>query len=442
MGTIDDKRKMRDPAGDEERYADFFSSHERVEAMIGEPEELFWKVNVRSCDFRKQKLLALHLYAAGAPLGELGAAVQKSILRMASSNECVEAHRHALADGSNFSYPLSGDDRDSIEFVALSLTLLEQADELHTLRQLAVDKQPTYFLDLMLKAFIPGFAMAKKYKADKYQAVWIDPVLRALALAPADRPAALAAYMGKWCRTMAPWGWKPKLDLAPRKDNLFWHFAYEVALAVCAYDIDDSSFNTHPYYPRDLVEHYRTNLRHTRDAWRAEHAGAGIPVIAPPLPSKADLAKSKRKGLARWVELVSDGNTDATDAVIATVGKVRKVKDIDKLIGALAEQGLAICADIKDDDTLAIMADRLAEARRLGNFDAPPGPPLGPARCVATLQALGPWLAQRGYRLVALDNDSDAWSAVIVKQDFYDELHELGNDLGIAVADPAELYQI
>lgn len=433
---------LRDPAGSAERYAAYFHFQDDLDAPATDSHELFWQVKARASGFRDKQELVLHRYASGMPLDELRDMVSRCMRRLASDNKFVQHHKKDLSGPAVFHSPLSGGSRPDVEFATVALTLLPQAADLESLRELAGDDQPTYFLALMLKAFIPRFTIAKKYKADKYQAVWIDPVLRALALAPADRPAALAAYMAKWCRTMAPWGWKPKLDLAPGKDNLFWHFAYEVALAVCAYDIDDSSFNTHPYYPRDLVEHYRTNLRHTRDAWRAEHAGAGIPVIAPPLPSKADLAKSKRKGLARWVELVSDGNTDATDAVIETVGKVRKVKDIDKLIGALAEQGLAICADIKDDDTLAIMADRLAEARGLGNFDAPPGPPHGPARCVATLQALGPWLAQRGYRLVALDNDSDAWSAVIVEQDFYDELHELGNDLGIAVADPAELYQI
>ena len=51
-----------------------------------------------------------------------------------------------------------------------------------------------------------------------------------------------------------------------RKDMVFCDFAFEVVLAVCGWDIDDSSFADHPYYPADLVRYYRENVRHSRDA--------------------------------------------------------------------------------------------------------------------------------------------------------------------------------
>lgn len=97
---------------------------------------------------------------------------------------------------------------------------------------------------------------------------------RGLSLPVASRPAALHAHMKNWQRLMRTYGWKPNLMPRIGHDRLFCDFAFEVTLAVCAYDIDGSSFRDHPYYPRDLVDHYRQNLRHHRDGWRAEGESA------------------------------------------------------------------------------------------------------------------------------------------------------------------------
>lgn len=433
---------MRDPIGNEESYKQYFHRQQLISEFPLDGLELFLQVKNRAYRFTEKQEVVLHQYAYGAPLGEVAESVRQCMQRIADDNDFVQQHKHDVSGQGEFPYPLPGSSRSSTSFVNLAVSLLPDAAAMTLLAQLAFDENRTYFLDLMLKAFVPGFVMAKKYKADKYQAVWIDPVLRALALPADQRGAALASHMGKWCRLMTPWGWKPNLDPSPGKDNLFWNFAHEVALAVCAYDIDDSSFNTHPYYPRDLVEHYRANIRRQRDAWRPDFIGAAVPVLAPAPAPKADLAKSKRKGLARWIELVSDGDADVTDAVIEVVGKPRKVTDGDELLSALSENGQAILADIKDDDTVAITAGRLAEARGLGEFDVPPGPPYGPARCVAILRAFGQWLGERGYRLVAVDTDGDAWCAVVVKQNFYAELQTLGGALGIPEADPAAHFRV
>jgi hypothetical protein len=288
-------------------------------------------------------------------------------------------------------------------------------------------------MDLLVKAFVPAHALAKKYKPNKYTDPWTAPVLRALALPAGDRPAALAAHMKNWTRLMRPFGWKPGLDTRPGGDRLFCDFAFEVALAVCGWDIDDSGFAAHLYYPRDLVEYYRANVRHTRDAWRAEGAGAGVEIVAPPPPVKSDLAKTRRKGIARWLELVADGDQDAVEAVLEAIGKPRKIKDLDELFAALGESGVAIHADIKDDATLAAQADALSGARGLREFDGPAAPPAGPARCEALLQAWNGWLAERGYRLAAIDGQDDAWHAVIVRAAYVDELAALSRELGIGL---------
>lgn len=435
--------RMRDPAGNAVRYSAIFENLADREQSLRDKfpsqtldKQLLYKY--RNFEFSEE--LIVHQYGAGVALGVIRDEVVSRTALMLDSAAFMKAHGDP-EDGYE-PYPLDGIMRGSTGFSGIALLLVEQEDYAARFQQLLspTPARRSYLMDLLMKAFIPDFTLAKKYKADKEAALWMDPVLRALAGPAEARAGALAAHMKNWCRIMRPWGWKPELDTAPGKDTLFCDFAFEVALAVCAYDIDDSSFNDHPYYPRDLVEHYRAHVRHTRDAWRPEGVGAGVPVVAPPPPKKADLAKSKRKAAARWVELACDGNVDATEAVLEAIGKPRKFDEIDVLMEALGEASQAIHADIKDDETLAIQAGRLAEDRGLGEFEGPSGPPFGPARCSATLLAFAEWMGERGYRLVDLDNQDDAWHAVVVKAEYHDEFIALSEQLRIVAREPADVY--
>lgn len=443
MGTLMHTMTMRDPAGNRDRYAESLSSLAHREQSLrdkfaGAPLEK--KVLFKFRNFEFSETLVLHQYGAGEPLDAIRAEVLSRTGLMAQSAAFIR--EYGEPERWDRPYPLNGILRGAAGWTAIALLLVEAPSYPAAFRQLLSPEpeQRSCLMDLLLKAFIPEYALAKKYRSDKDAAVWMEPVLRALAMPAAERAGALAAHMKNWCRVMRPWGWRPNLDTAPGKDLLFCDFAFEVALAVCAYDIDDSSFNEHPYYPRDLVEHYRAHVRHTRDAWRAEGVGAGVPVVAPPPKKKADLARSKRKAVARWVELACDGNVDATEAVLETIGKPRRFDEIDALMEALAEAGQAIHADIKDDETLAIQAGRLAEDRGLGEFEGPAGPPFGPARCTATLLAFAGWLQARGYRLVDLDNQDDAWHAVAVRAGHHDEFIALGEQLRIVAREPGAAY--
>ncbi|MEW6373613.1 MAG: PoNe immunity protein domain-containing protein [Pseudomonadota bacterium] len=441
MEPVTSQQKMRDPAGNAARYVHVMSNSLESETATktATPTSLEQEVWLKSNHILTSKDIVLHKYGAGDAIESIAAEIISRSTSMAANTEFARANGD---DRFSDFYAIDGTMRVSVAFTALALLLVEQPQYLQVFPRLlspAVE-QRSYLMDLMIRAFIPDHAIAKKYKADKWVSPWSDPVVRVLAGPESARAAGLAACMKNWCRVMRAFGWKPNLDTAIGKDLLFCDFAFEVALAVCAYDIDDSSFNDHPYYPRDLVEHYRANVRHTRDAWRPEGVGAGVPVVAPPPPKKADLAKSKRKAVARWVELACDGNVDATEAVLETVGKPRKFDEIDELMEALGEASQAINADIKDDETLAIQAGRLAEVRGLGEFEAPSGPPFGPARCTATLLAFAEWMGARGYRLVDLDNGDDAWHAVVVKAEYHDEFIALSGQLRIVTREPADIY--
>ena len=430
---------MRDPQGNLQRYdgrigefAQSWATHDATFAGL----PLRGQVGISNYRLVQAIDVLMLRYARGDRIDDIAAGIARELPVWRDSLAFADRHGPQAEEDYAGSWRLDGKWRDNVAFAALALCTLETPQALEEWSGLIASGpgRRAYLFDLLAKSFVPGYRMAKKYKGDRYQAPWTDPVLRALALPLEERGAALAVHMKKWCRIMNPWGWKPEIDHGHGKDRLFPHFAYEVALAVCAYDIDDSGFADHPYYPRDLVRWYRRHRRDTRDAWRPIGAGAGIPVLAPALPARADLAKSKRKAIARWLELAADGDADAVDSTIETIGRPRKVEDIDEVVAALYENGHAIYADIKDDETIELAAGQLLEARGLGEFDGPPGPPFGPARCEALLDALAGWLAARGYVLFTFESEGDAWCAVMVRAAYADEFRALSGILRIRTA--------
>lgn len=435
------QQQMRDPLGNLERYRkeidEIFETEEHISSLTAESleEEAWFRLQFVVTTLR----LAVRKYGAGDTIGSIEAVILNRADLMAENSDFVRLNGII---GQRNNSAVNGVIRADIAFMVIALLSVKSSEYLSVFRKfLPIDlPKRSYAMDLLVKAFIPNHALLTKYKADRHAVAWMVPFLRALATDAENRSEALARYMKNWCRMMRPWGWKPDLNTELGKDHLFCDFAFEVALAVCAYDIDDSMFSDHPYYPRDLVQHYRAHVRNARDAWRPMAVGPGVQIIAPPPPKKADLAKTKRKGIARWIELVCDGNGDATESVLEVIGKPRKLDDIHELMEALSDAGQAIHGDIKDDETILIQAASVAEDRALGEFDGPAGPPFGPARCSAGLLAFSAWLEARGYRLVDLDNGDDAWHAVVVKADYYAELIELSNTLKICARTPEAAY--
>jgi len=431
------QEKMRAAAGDFACYLEYFGMHDDLKSAYLETfptlsleSQVRSKISYQSDD---QAYLVRH-YAAGMPLPVLAVKVRAAVADLTVSFQFVSGVR---GDNVPHTYPVNGRRRIHFEFAGLVLLLAETPDELAQFAKLIspIKAERDYLFDLLIKAFIPSHRMQEGYNVDKDDASWMNPILSALAMPPEQRPAALAAHIKNWPRIIHM---KPNPNT--ESGRMYWRFTFEIALAVCGWDIDDSSFNDHPCYPRDLVEHYRAKLRNTRDGWRARQVGSGVAVTAPAKPPKADLSKSKRKGIARWLELVADGDGDAVEAVLEEVGKPRKIKDFDGLMCALQENGLAVQADIRDDETVTAQVDDLVRARELAEFDYPPGPPFGGTRCTALLRAWDDWLAQRGYRAVDLDGDDDAWHAVVVKAECHAELMALSAELGITARGPSEAW--
>lgn len=50
------------------------------------------------------------------------------------------------------------------------------------------------------------------------------------------------------------------------------------------------------------------------------------------------------------------------------------------------------------------------------------------------------WFQARGYRLVDLDGDDDAWHAVVVKAEQHDELLALSLQVALTAREPSDVY--
>lgn len=432
---MNDNTPMRNPIGHRGSYQDYFSKMGKWE---NEWEARFADLppSNKTCfmysTIDADKKFLLHQYGAGFELEAIISTLKIKVPRILNAGDYVRIHR---VPPQFQDYLLRGNSRLNFGYITLALLLLNDAE---VLRQILLGVSPQkelkgYLFDLMLHAYDPLHRVATTYKKDKYLACWADPVLRVLALPAEERSAAMEKHMQSWPRIVSPYGYKEKLDSPPWFDGHSCDLAYEIALAASLYDIDDTAFRNHPYYPRDLADYYRQHIRPSRDQWRPLYVGADLPITVPPPPKKADLAKSKRKSIARWVELVADGDIDATEAVLDATGKPRKIHDLQTLLHNLAESDLAIYADLKDDETLELQASDLSEKRGLGPFEGPPGPPYGPARCEATLAAWSAWLGERGYLLIDIDDKDSDWHAIVVNTVFHPELQQLSEQLGIPV---------
>ncbi|MEF7615654.1 PoNe immunity protein domain-containing protein [Aquincola sp. MAHUQ-54] len=382
-------------------------------------------------------------YISGCPLDEMQALVKESLQEVSEIQQWIQRHvpRHP-DDHVLVNRPLYGLDEALAWLLHVFCLLPDRADTVAVVRLWRpLPNDGNALIDHFCLVLDPEYRPLTPIDSKRPQHTRTFPVLAAIACPPAERAQALATHMNGRNKLMARCvGWKPNVT---ETYDAYPYMAYDVALAVCLYDIDDSSFRDHDSYPRDLVDHYRAHWRHTRDADRPIAMDSGLPPMELAVSPKADLSKSKRKGIARWVELVCDGDDSAADAVLEQIGKPRKVEDLWELTCALSEQTppQAIHADVRDDETLVAQAGELCIARaELGGFEAPEGPPHGGIRCTAALRALDGWARARGYRLIDLDGQDDAWHAVLVREIYAAELLTLSQSLGLVARDSRQTY--
>lgn len=295
--------------------------------------------------------------------------------------------------------------------------------------------------DRIAQAWRPDCQPPQAVDPQARDTAWTTPVLIAISQPAGLIANALSEHMTQWADIARDFGWTAQ---AGNTAEVFPYMAYEVALAVCLLDVDDAGFRDHPCYPRDLVDHYREHLRHTRDADRVPmHADGPAQAVLPTAGElRADLSGSARQGLARWLELVCDGDESALERVAARTGLSGRAPVAGgRIMAALVERdNLAVSADIKDAQTLESQLRRLAQQRGLHGFDPTELPAAGPARAQSLLLAFDKWAAARGYRLVGVDLHDDSWNAVVVRSSHLEELLRIGQTLGLSLHDATDLF--
>lgn len=264
---------------------------------------------------------------------------------------------------------------------------------------------------LLLKAFVPGHAYPRKFARDATSDAYEKPVAGAVLAAPPERQKALHAFLRQWPAIMAPHGYRRDAG----DGAIFTIAPFHAALAACAYDIDDAAFRDLPDYPGELVAWYRVHVRQRRDAWRGVGVGAGDDLPAPLDPAAQGKKLTPSAAYTRWIEIVCGDSAPLTATAREALGPRKTMPDLFNAMEALAGAGLALQADIKDDETLAHQVQRLCATRGWPAFTPPAEPPQGPARVSAILSALRPWLAERGQTLALLGDGGDAWQAVVFK---------------------------
>ncbi|MDQ1833538.1 PoNe immunity protein domain-containing protein [Massilia scottii] len=287
--------------------------------------------------------------------------------------------------------------------------------------------------DMMLKAFVPSTSYAKEYDST-FSEPNDEAVIDALLLDEPARTRALEACMRQWPKLMKPSGYR---EAPAAGKHIFLHFPFEIALAVCAYDIDDGTFRDLPYYPRELVDYYREHVRGKRDAWRATGVGAGPEIPPSPhlQPKKVHTLKPA-EAYARWLELACNEQADIITKAHKGLKKRKSMPALCSAMEVLAGLGYGAQADLKDDASLADYVVAMCAARGLPAFTPPPPPPEGPARISKILSALQAWAAGQGQQLFVLnDDDDDNWNALLVRADAKDEFALLCEQLSLEVLD-------
>jgi hypothetical protein len=94
--------------------------------------------------------------------------------------------------------------------------------------------------------------------ADAYR-----PLAKATVSPPEERPALVQAFLKDWYKHMDDCYWHGSHTDRGSASSFFGYWAFEAALVTYLWDIDDSSYRDHEFYPKDLVDYARKNFPYT-----------------------------------------------------------------------------------------------------------------------------------------------------------------------------------
>lgn len=116
------------------------------------------------------------------------------------------------------------------------------------------------FYDLLARIYIPEREIAPPGPIDHYQMKFYTPLVDMIDLAPPAQAKALKTYVNGWYNNMRGYAWHDIHKSYRGMESLYTgYWAFQVAGAVCAFGLDDSSCRASPYYPVELVDYYRAH---------------------------------------------------------------------------------------------------------------------------------------------------------------------------------------
>ncbi len=256
------------------------------------------------------------------------------------------------------------------------------------------------------------------------------PLVDSLDAPAPQRAHAVGAYLQGWSKRMRAFSWA---DETYRGDGAVGRWSWEVACCVMIFGIDDGSFREHRHYPRDAVDHFCAHGTAVAvQPWQPPPKSSAAPLRAP--------IKKRRSNADTWLAYVTEGD----DAVIAAAREPWPVRvdGYDSLCGVLEvlqSSGHALRVDIKHAAEAVSQAAVIAQARALDGgtlFELPPQP------VEPTLAAIDRWFEARGFRLLDIDTDADAYAAVAVRTELLDEALALSRKLRLAVTPAVQRSEV
>ena len=158
-------------------------------------------------------------------------------------------------NGSQQQYVNLGLDNYFDYFLMLAFTInleLPQSEVLRLIHLISHEGEDA-LLDRIAKKFIPQRTIGPEVRFPRpYQ-----PLFDALDAAPDKQPKLVKTFLDKWYPSLKRIGWWGGFEKG--SDAYCGYWCFEAALVVRLFNIDDTSFADHPYYPKDLAAHGRAS---------------------------------------------------------------------------------------------------------------------------------------------------------------------------------------
>ena len=285
------------------------------------------------------------------------------------------------------------------------------------------------------------------------------PLIKVIEASAEKRPGLLKKYLDSWPKRLgrkAPDGMKP-WHTYPSFDG-YW--CYSAAAVVAVYDIDDSSFINHEFYPTELMQWRREGVvaEHTMPLQQMQETVSCCAIETN--------TKTQGKPIKKLTEALANSPANryrplfdllyahlpepAQEHLWATVAEYALTAEegedfIDMLYEALDEADMharfglqcLLYVDWKDLESAIGFSARLVKDQGIeAAFDYDPveaGDPIE-APIPVYLNHLDDWLKPKGYRYLSIDTGGDCYAGFVIQEPQCEQVIEQARKLGLSLS--------